>query len=1103
MSRFRMRLVVVAITLTALAVPGAFTAGGGVANAAPIPGGAITAVCAGTPNGSTYTLTADCGDVTSPLTVPIGITTVDGGGHVISATDLVNPADPTDHTIPQFNGGIVTNTPGQPMNIQNVTITGPAAGFSLCNNSGNVLYGIYFNGAAGGSVSNVTVDHIFQFQNGAFGSCQTGRAIRADNSGTITITGTTVTDYQKSGFEARGSTIMNVSLSTAGPPHPLEGLIAQNAVSIVNASGTIANNTIHGSGDQRPGVGGGANGTAVLLFGAHDVTVDHNTITGAGTDVGVSVSAGSSTNITISFNQIGRIAPDNPDPTGIGIAVDHPTSGATLICNTFSNWNTNIAGAVQMSCTPLPDGTECEPYSANTLSVEGGTAPFTWSVESGTLPPGLSLSPADASITGTPTQVGTFAFTVKVVDSSQPSLTATQEQTITIAPDCGPPVRQTVSGRKFNDLGGDGLNEIGDPGLGGWEIRAYADNEPQNGVLDVTELTAGPVATTTTSDNTGGYSFDLAPGSYVICEVLQGNWAQSFPGGAPAECAAGPSLGPQGHAVTLVAGQHSMGNAFGNVQPPASISICHATGDEENPYSPAEPAILPGGALEDGHRGHPGDIIPPYLYRDFDGSLQLFTGQHWGAEGQEIWGSDCVPQPPPPDPNPDPLTPGVECIELLPGGGFLAHFGYTNPNGEVTVIPIGDRNEFSPGDPNRGQPIVFQPGPVTDAVQVDSLGGQALTWSLTGNEAVATLDSERCQGSITIIKQVLSPLEDDPGRFNLKIDGVPVGDGPVGDGGSAGPIAVTAGTHTVGESGAGTKLSNFVISIVCRMGRGAGPVVGGSNVVSIPVTVGNGEAVVCTITNERKPVPPKPEPPDELLDLLVTKTASPTTVREGELITWTMTVTNVSSVDAPDVQGLKINESSFRTELISLTPSQGACTPTPPSCDLGFIPAGGSVTITAVTQATDVGDVVNCVRATSEEPESDLVNNDACALARVVGRPPVVDRCRELIVAPKLLRAGRESVVLATARNLLGSPLAGILVRARGAGVRALGRTDQRGIARFTFTPSKLGIVRFRGIGQRTAVITHNGCRTRLGVLPFHPPPPLTGRTPPLIGRSG
>ena len=45
-------------------------------------------VCGHAANGTTFTLTADCGEVTSPLTVPDGVT-VEGGGHVISATDPV------------------------------------------------------------------------------------------------------------------------------------------------------------------------------------------------------------------------------------------------------------------------------------------------------------------------------------------------------------------------------------------------------------------------------------------------------------------------------------------------------------------------------------------------------------------------------------------------------------------------------------------------------------------------------------------------------------------------------------------------------------------------------------------------------------------------------------------------------------------------------------------------------------------------------------------------------------------------------------------------------------------------------------------------------
>ena len=431
-----------ALSMVLLAFGGAASAAAGPNPA--IPGGDITAVCTGTVNGSTFTLTADCGPVSTSLTVPATITTVDGAGHTISADDA---------GAAQFNGGIVTNAgAGQTMNIQNVTITGPATGFQLCTNSNFVLYGIYFNGAAGGSVSNVVVDHIFQFQNGAFGSCQTGRAIRADNSGTITITGTTVMDYQKSGFEARGSTTMNVSGSTAGPSHPLEDLIAQNGMSYVGAAGTVQNNTIYGSGYTQT-VGGPGASTAVLLFAAHDVTVTNNTLTSPaaprpGTDIGISVAAGSNTGIVISFNRVDRLRPDVPDDVGHGIDVNTPDgSAATVICNTFSQWQINVVGAEQISCTPLPSGSMCQAYSAPAPTVDSGknydeggniidATPFTWTIDSGTLPPGLTMSSGGA-ITGTPTAAGTFNFTMRLVDAT--GLTATQAQSITIAfADCNP-----------------------------------------------------------------------------------------------------------------------------------------------------------------------------------------------------------------------------------------------------------------------------------------------------------------------------------------------------------------------------------------------------------------------------------------------------------------------------------------------------------------------------------------------------------------------------------------------------------------------------------------------------------------------------------------
>lgn len=59
-------------------------------------------------------------------------------------------------------------------------------------------------------------------------------------------------------------------------------------------------------------------------------------------------------------------------------------------------------------------------YSA-TISVTGGIAPYTWTVASGSLPPGLNLTNANTptvTIGGTPTTVGTFPFTIQVKDSA-------------------------------------------------------------------------------------------------------------------------------------------------------------------------------------------------------------------------------------------------------------------------------------------------------------------------------------------------------------------------------------------------------------------------------------------------------------------------------------------------------------------------------------------------------------------------------------------------------------------------------------------------------------------------------------------------------------
>ena len=61
----------------------------------------------------------------------------------------------------------------------------------------------------------------------------------------------------------------------------------------MNVSGTASNNpAIYGSGDNAQTLPPGpADGTGINIYGATNVTIDHNTIIGAKTDIGIAVVA--------------------------------------------------------------------------------------------------------------------------------------------------------------------------------------------------------------------------------------------------------------------------------------------------------------------------------------------------------------------------------------------------------------------------------------------------------------------------------------------------------------------------------------------------------------------------------------------------------------------------------------------------------------------------------------------------------------------------------------------------------------------------------------------------------------------------------------------
>jgi hypothetical protein len=157
---------------------------------------------------------------------------------------------------------------------------------------------------------------------------------------------------------------------------------------------------------------------------------------------------------------------------------------------------------LSVTTTSLPNGTQSVAYNQS-LAATGGTAPYSWSLVSGTLPPGLALS-SSGQISGTPTTAGTSNFTVQVTDSSSPAQTATQALSIAVSGSGGSQNNAELSGNyafAFTGMSGSGGNSSGFAAVGRFTTDGAGN------------LTAGELDT----DGVG-------PGTAVIAQAFTGTY---------------------------------------------------------------------------------------------------------------------------------------------------------------------------------------------------------------------------------------------------------------------------------------------------------------------------------------------------------------------------------------------------------------------------------------------------------------------------------------------------------------------------------------------------------------------------------------------------
>lgn len=92
---------------------------------------------------------------------------------------------------------------------------------------------------------------------------------------------------------------------------------------------------------------------------------------------------------------------------------------------------TIVAGSMAITPATLPAPIYSSSYSQQ-LTVSGGVAPYTFSINGGSLPTGIALS-STGTLTGSPSSPGTYTFSVTAVDSSSNLTSVSQSYTLTIA----------------------------------------------------------------------------------------------------------------------------------------------------------------------------------------------------------------------------------------------------------------------------------------------------------------------------------------------------------------------------------------------------------------------------------------------------------------------------------------------------------------------------------------------------------------------------------------------------------------------------------------------------------------------------------------------
>jgi hypothetical protein len=398
-------------------------------------------------------------------TLPAGLTLAAGG--TLSGTPTVTGTFPIVVTATDANGCVGTGTTyNLVIGCQTIAVTNPAVTTGTAGATFNQTF------TQSGGIAPVT------FATASALPAGISLAASGTLSGTPTVTGNfpiTVTATDNNGCTGTGATYtLVISCPTVSVTNPAvtTGTTGSAFSQTFTQSGGVAPITFSTASVLPAGLLFAANGTlsgTPTVTGNFPITVtatDTNGCTGTGATYTLVISCPTITvnNPAVTtgtagsafsqiFTQSGGIAPatfstGSALPAGLSLAANGTLSGTPTATGTFpitvtatDAYGCTGTGAVYtlvISCavitvTPvsLPGGTTGTAYS-QTITASDGTAPYTYSVTSGALPAGLTLSAAGL-LSGIPSASGTFPITVTATDAH--SCSGSQAYSLVIVPE--------------------------------------------------------------------------------------------------------------------------------------------------------------------------------------------------------------------------------------------------------------------------------------------------------------------------------------------------------------------------------------------------------------------------------------------------------------------------------------------------------------------------------------------------------------------------------------------------------------------------------------------------------------------------------------------